>query len=463
MSISAPEGATVYTFAGSIEANAIELSADADATVTIGKIDAATFNTIAGPLGTNTTALTLGDYTYATLTTNPIVSGTISKATVGAIAQANVLDAIGQAKEIKFAGDITPALAAPTNANAVLTTLDFGNAENDDAIAISATIPATVFNEANAPLLTEVTWKPADADITSATVKPFDKNTFNTSTTVLGSAAYVTFHTTTKVGDGMYSLEEANLIAVIFDATAAAAEPVTFNVYGTATSTYFYGKMKSNKKLAIAKTDEETGDQIEVYSAFVDSEDQAIYMDRLSLDDGEYVVKANEAVIIRVKNPSATTAHPTIDGGKVAVVKAYQTDKYNTMRYVPQGGGSYRLINDLKETNKIFSSDYIGTNYVGKTLYAMANPAKVGELVFDPVAKTSYLPKGALFVETEETASSANLRVVWLDGSDDATAILDIIENNKVNNDAIYNLQGVRVDASYKGIVIKNGKKMLQK
>ena len=30
-------------------------------------------------------------------------------------------------------------------------------------------------------------------------------------------------------------------------------------------------------------------------------------------------------------------------------------------------------------------------------------------------------------------------------------------------NGAIYNLQGVRVDESYKGIVIKNGKKYLQK
>jgi len=61
----------------------------------------------------------------------------------------------------------------------------------------------------------------------------------------------------------------------------------------------------------------------------------------------------------------------------------------------------------------------------------------------------------------------ASFRVVWLDDDSDPTAIFNLKETRltktTTQNDAIYNLQGVRVTESYKGIVIKNGKKYLQK
>lgn len=47
---------------------------------------------------------------------------------------------------------------------------------------------------------------------------------------------------------------------------------------------------------------------------------------------------------------------------------------------------------------------------------------------------------------------------------DNETTGINLIENNSnVSNNAIYNLAGQKVDASYKGIVIKNGKKYLMK
>ena len=45
---------------------------------------------------------------------------------------------------------------------------------------------------------------------------------------------------------------------------------------------------------------------------------------------------------------------------------------------------------------------------------------------------------------------------------DEATGI-NTIEADKAQNDVIYNLAGQKVDNSYKGLIIKNGKKMLQK
>ena len=437
-------------FVGTIKTFA--LNADADATVTFGDITgAASVETIAGPLGTNTTALTIGEFSPSADFGAEIVDGKISAATVGAVKQKSVLTAIGQAVKITFTGNVNAVLdQSPANAN--LTTLDFGAAK----MAVDI-VGATVFDESVTPNLKDVTWKPADADATAA----FNLNAFNSSATPLGAGAYVTFHTTTAVGDGVYALDEANLIAVIFDATAAIIDPTTIDVYNAVATGFFYGKLQApvGKNIVINKTNED-GDQVDVYSAFVDAIDQKIYMDRLATSNGLYVVAPEQVVVVRVKNPTKTVAHDKVDGAfkaKVVIVEDIALDP--TMRYT----AAATILNDLKMTDKIFSSDYIGTNYIGKTLYAMANPAVVGGLQFDPVAKTSYLPMGAVFVETDEAAPS-RLDVIWLDDAEDATAIINTIESRDSKaNGKIYNLQGIEVDGSYKGIVIVNGKKISQK
>ena len=40
---------------------------------------------------------------------------------------------------------------------------------------------------------------------------------------------------------------------------------------------------------------------------------------------------------------------------------------------------------------------------------------------------------------------------------------INVVKTNNIAGDVIYNLAGQRVDANYKGVVIKNGKKLLQK
>ena len=58
---------------------------------------------------------------------------------------------------------------------------------------------------------------------------------------------------------------------------------------------------------------------------------------------------------------------------------------------------------------------------------------------------------------------AARLNVVWLDGSEegDATAIKTV--KAAAEKGAIYNLAGQKVNAAYKGVVIKDGKKYIQK
>ena len=58
--------------------------------------------------------------------------------------------------------------------------------------------------------------------------------------------------------------------------------------------------------------------------------------------------------------------------------------------------------------------------------------------------------------------SGARINVVWLDGSEEATAI-QVVKKVAEADGAIYNLAGQKVNASYKGVVIKDGKKYIQK
>lgn len=434
-------------FAGTV--NAFALAESKDAEVTTGNIGAATMSgQVTGPTGIKSTALTIGEYNISTSATAAIVTGTISKATVGAVKEGSILNAIGQAREIDFTGDINATIAAPSANNTVLTTINFNAVKiSDNAIGAAA------FNETTAPALTDVTWTPADDDANHA----FATDAFGASS--VGAAAKVTLHTTTKVATDAgigYQKLEANLYNIIFDATDPEVEPVEVEVYGNASATYFYGKFTAKGSNIAIEKESKDGEQVVVYSAFVDSKDQAIYMDPLALSNGRYIVKNGETVVIRLKSPAKTEEMAKPAGGLVAKVTVEATSDKNTMRY----NSTPKVVNDLQVTTKIFSSDYIGTNYVGKTLYAMKNPASEGKLTWAKVDVKSYLPKGALFVETAESAA-ARLNVIWLDGSE--TAIQSVLDKKAAQDGVVYNLAGQKVDANYKGIVIKNGKKMIQK
>lgn len=57
---------------------------------------------------------------------------------------------------------------------------------------------------------------------------------------------------------------------------------------------------------------------------------------------------------------------------------------------------------------------------------------------------------------------SGGAKMLTFTDDDEATGIANI-KNGKAGNNAVYNISGQRVDANYKGVVIKNGKKIYQK
>ena len=77
------------------------------------------------------------------------------------------------------------------------------------------------------------------------------------------------------------------------------------------------------------------------------------------------------------------------------------------------------------------------------------------------VNKTYMAPLGAYF----QIPDGSPARTIVFEEADGSTTAIDAISAAKVanSNDAIYNLAGQKVGADYKGIVIKNGKRFVQK
>ena len=191
-----------------------------------------------------------------------------------------------------------------------------------------------------------------------------------------------------------------------------------------------------------------------VYSVYVDQDgesaatdatdgyDGTIYIFPHMVNHGLYKVKAGEAVIIKSKSGSSVTATRYTASDEFKSTAAKKTElKVNL------------------EANKSINALKTGINE-NRTLWQ--GNIQNGVLGFAKPSSNT-LAKGTYYVFSKKAYSSADrMRVVWVD-EDDATAIQAIQNKAKSSNNAIYNLRGEKVNAAYKGLVIKNGKKYIQK
>lgn len=74
-----------------------------------------------------------------------------------------------------------------------------------------------------------------------------------------------------------------------------------------------------------------------------------------------------------------------------------------------------------------------------------------------------FIAPNSFVVTAPHYEKSQGARLIWHDGEEDATAIMATKKVATGKSGVIYNLAGQKVNASYKGIVIKDGKKMIQK
>lgn len=183
-----------------------------------------------------------------------------------------------------------------------------------------------------------------------------------------------------------------------------------------------------------------------VYEAYLNNGD--VVLSRLKKKGDYYEIPKGLAVIVRTSE--AKDVEPikdnTINGTAGSSLLGLD------------GGGNF--ISDLKSV-AADKTPKPEANYI----YALTNKASEGFAFSFYTGAT--LNNGSIYVVSPKAPSaSGRLNIVFLDEDgnieDEATAIKSI-EKKAENNGVRYNLAGQKVGASYKGVVIKDGKKYIQK
>lgn len=162
-----------------------------------------------------------------------------------------------------------------------------------------------------------------------------------------------------------------------------------------------------------------------------------------------------KAYTIKVDEDNQKVAYIEFTGvvpaGKAVLVCGTEGQKYELTPATEKADATFAT--DLKVSNGNVKSD--GTNFYGFT-------TKDGVSGFVRVAKDVAVPlcKGYLQL-TGNTAAAPVFYSINIGGG--TTGIGQVEVEKATENGAIYNLAGQRVDASYKGVVIKNGKKYVNK
>lgn len=162
-----------------------------------------------------------------------------------------------------------------------------------------------------------------------------------------------------------------------------------------------------------------------------------------------------KAYTIKVDEDNKKVAYTEFTGvvpaGKAVLVCGTEGQKYELTPATEKADAAFTT--DLKVSDGTVKSD--GTNFYGFT-------TKDGVSGFVRVAKDVAVPQGKGYLQlTGNTAAAPVFYSINIGGG--TTGIGQVEVEKAAENGAIYNLAGQRVDASYKGVVIKNGKKYVNK
>jgi len=313
-------------------------------------------------------------------------------------------------------------------------------------------------------------------------VNIFNANAF-TSTT--DDTPVVTLYTTPWAKANIYESTDASLNHKVFRlgfsaSDVAPGEDIETKVYKSESMEYAYGKLYipkgSNMKYKVSAEVTGTGvdavNNVQLYYGRIDKSKDAIYMHSLPTIDGYYWIDAtdvDQAFMVRTKGKAdgtVITAEPVTEEEDALFAADTEGDyvyfdanfaKYNQFRY-----------NTQKISNQNLNSD---AEFLDKEVYALANPRTDG-FSFNHVNKaTNSLPAKSLYIVGKvSTAAGRVVNVIFDDEMTDETVTgienvnVDAAANaESADNAEIYNLNGVRVNSSAKGIIIKNGKKYFNK
>ena len=200
-------------------------------------------------------------------------------------------------------------------------------------------------------------------------------------------------------------------------------------------------------------------DDAKVYSIYVDQ--GKAYFQALRKQSGQYKICAGDNVIIKTDEKKTIEMGTVIGGASSVLIDNVFCFKVDT------DYGKFQANYNIP-ANLSFASNYGATiaNKLpsNKWVYRLTNNKATGGFGFTYFSGTK-LKAGQFFILSDQAPSAGRLDNVWLDEDGnvegDATAINKI--QSKTEDGAIYNLQGVRVNAAKKGLYIQNGKKYIVK
>ena len=235
---------------------------------------------------------------------------------------------------------------------------------------------------------------------------------------------------------------------------ATSESSIIKTVRDNGTSGKFFGKFENNDPTNRDAIFEVTAG-MKLYSVYVDGENAIFSALRTYDSNKKYYVPAGAHVII--KSDEAIEVPYTFDNiGSNSI--AYDDIYSKNHEPMPWAAPAAADVASLAA----FQAKYVGA---GEYVYALTNGTN-GGFGFTFYAGTKISDTG-FYVITEKRPAEAGARLntIWLDENGnpegEATAIESV--KNIANDGVIYNMAGQKVDANYKGIVIKNGKKMIQK
>ncbi|MBQ6200862.1 MAG: leucine-rich repeat protein [Prevotella sp.] len=316
-------------------------------------------------------------------------------------------------------------------------------------IADAGNIATSAFAKVGTQALT-VNYSPSAA---AEGIAGFDDDAFAAAAV---TTPWVTFNTTEAFAATMANWENAAPFAygVKLVYSVPTPDPTTIAVANKegSSSTYFYGTWYSTTKdIKIAKKQDGAGN-VMVYGAYVDNvkDNVAILMDQLTLIGGNYYIPANTPVIVKSSKNAAVVY---TEDATYSSVK-YKSDGATSANEILVSGAAESFAKDIKDAGALLAP--------AKVPYFLAPIEEYGFLWSKFKDNTIVAPYG-FYIYADKAAAGARLNVVWLDGSEEEATAIQTVKKANAEKGAIYNLAGQKVNAAYKGVVIKDGKKYIQK
>ena len=294
--------------------------------------------------------------------------------------------------------------------------------------------------------LTDFTYAPASFTTPAVAADAFDR------------CSDVKFHTTKGYASAWatkYGAENPTNAKFDYN-TGAATTPITLTAYST-NPNKFYAKWNGKKAdgtpiaIKIKKGD------AKVYDAWVDDVDGSINMTQYKANDGWIYI--NESTVALIITSNSTLSYEAGDNSKkcswltdyagyqgdATGLSAITGDIHNAMNYMTKA-------TTLADIESAVSGEY--------NMYGWM---KAGG--FQKVTSGKTVPAGTLFIYGK-ASDGARMTIKWYDedGNLEAeTTALDGVKAAAQTEGQRYNVAGQKVNAAYKGLVIKDGKKYMQK